>query len=165
MSKESLNNVRGWFFGARSDESYIALREDGERNRSMELPSNEDEAMPSPPRAWSYDSSWHPKDAVRRICWAVLPSFLARALGHVDKEGEIPMASPTSYLNGLRGLASFIVTIGHNTDDYLWIYRGWGETAEDRSLIQLPFIRLAYCGIYMVTIFFVISGFALTYSP
>lgn len=32
-------------------------------------------------------------------------------------------------------------------------------------MMQLPFIRLTYCGIYMVAIFFVISGFALTYSP
>ncbi|GKT82697.1 acyltransferase [Colletotrichum tofieldiae] len=165
MKKGSLKSMRGWFLGAPPDESYIALRGDEERGRSTELPLHEIGATPSPSRAQSYGTGWRPKDAARRMFWLLLPSFLSRALGHVDEDGAIPMASATSYLNGLRGLASFIVTIGHNTDDYLWIYRGWGETAEDRYLVQLPFIRLAFCGIYMVTIFFVISGFVLTYSP
>ncbi|GJC77676.1 hypothetical protein ColLi_00514 [Colletotrichum liriopes] len=165
MKKGSLKSMRGWFLGAPPDESYIALRGDEERDRSTELPLHEIGATSSPSRAQSYGTGWRPKDAARRMFWLLLPSFLSRALGHVDEDGAIPMASATSYLNGLRGLASFIVTIGHNTDDYLWIYRGWGETDEDRYLVQLPFIRLAFCGIYMVTIFFVISGFVLTYSP
>lgn len=116
MYKESLGTVRGWFSGVWSGQSYIALTED-EENRSAELPLDGNEAMPSSPRTRSYDTSRNSKNAAQRMLWFILPSFLARAFGHIDEDGAIPTANATSYLNGLRGIASFIVTIGHNTDD------------------------------------------------
>ncbi|KAK2015452.1 acyltransferase [Colletotrichum eremochloae] len=165
MCKESLEAVNDRFWGPRSGGSYVAL-DGGEGDRSAELPLNENGATPSSLRAGGYGTSWHTRNVVRRVLMFLLPSFLARALGHVDEDAAIPAVTTTSYLNGLRGLAATFVAIYHNTDDFLWVHRGWGQTPEDYYLVQLPFIRLVYAGgSYMVSIFFVISGFALTYSP
>ncbi|KZL72128.1 acyltransferase [Colletotrichum incanum] len=148
--------MRSWIDMAKSGKAYIASLEDGESASSAEGLLNEPKAK---------HPSWRDKEAAERFFWFMMPSFVARAFGHASDNSEIPAANATSYLNGLRGLASFIVTIAHSTDDFLWVYHGWGETAEDRYLVQLPIIRLAFCGTYMVTIFFVISGFVLTYGP
>ncbi|KAH7234552.1 hypothetical protein B0J15DRAFT_471688 [Fusarium solani] len=51
----------------------------------------------------------------------------------------------------------------HGHPGLLWAYGGPGENK--RLLIQLPFIRLIVHGRAMVAIFFVISGYALSFSP
>ncbi|KAF3800768.1 hypothetical protein GCG54_00007027 [Colletotrichum gloeosporioides] len=160
MYKTSLETIRGWFSTSQSGDSYILL-ENGETNSSTELPINEIKQRHHKQR---YCSGWRPKDALQ-IFWAVLPSFFARALGHEDEASVIPPANDTSYLNGLRGLAALFVVIYHNTNDYSFMYHGWGEAEEYRHPIQLPFIRLIYGGYFSVSVFFVISGFALTYGP
>ncbi|KAK2038687.1 acyltransferase [Colletotrichum somersetense] len=170
MCKGSLEVIRGQFSWPRSDVAYIALDGDDDeegRDRSAELPLYEDGATPSSilRARGGYGAGWHPKNAVWRVSMLLLPSFLARALGHVDEDAAIPAATATSYLNGLRGLAALFVAVSHYMNDHLWVYRGWGQTPEDYSLVQLPFVRLVYSGVFMVSIFFVLSGFALTYSP
>ncbi|CAI4214057.1 unnamed protein product [Parascedosporium putredinis] len=74
---------------------------------------------------------------------------------------------PTSYLDGLRGLAACAVFAFHYTDynhkSFLPHYGGNGDAGS--SLIQLPFLRLIYSGAPMVHVFFVISGFALSCRP
>ncbi|KAM0334431.1 hypothetical protein ACHAQA_001457 [Verticillium albo-atrum] len=77
---------------------------------------------------------------------------------------------PTSWLDGLRGVASLIVFFFHFTDDThkgllmsYGVHRN-GDTA-DSSPLQLPFLRVIYAGKPMVHIFFVISGFVLAYKP
>jgi peptidoglycan/LPS O-acetylase OafA/YrhL len=58
----------------------------------------------------------------------------------------------TSYLNGLRGYASIVVFIFH------------AFRPADHWLLRLPFIRILFEGGHgMVAIFFVISGYALSY--
>ena len=100
----------------------------------------------------------------RRILWTLLPSFVSAMFGHGDV--LIDEVDTTSYLNGLRGIASLVVALQHNTNEYFPAnHRGWGDLPEDYSWIQLPFLRLILSGSFMVAIFFVISGFALTYSP
>ena len=72
----------------------------------------------------------------------------------------------TSYLDGLRGVAAFIVFIDHFAVNYFdLLRRGYGSTADDFYLIQIPLVRLFYSGRASVAIFFVISGFVLSYKP
>lgn len=79
---------------------------------------------------------------------------------------------PTSYLDGIRGLAAFLVVIHHWADmDYLHSthrhgYWNYEDSSIDRELVKLPIIRLLWNGGHaMVPIFFVISGFSLAYRP
>ncbi|CCG84313.1 protein of unknown function [Taphrina deformans PYCC 5710] len=79
-----------------------------------------------------------------------------------------PGLRPTAWLDGLRGLASFEVFIFHQT--FNWGFTGaeglqYGYYANKQTLEwwRLPYIRLFYgSGCFMVTIFFIISGFVLT---
>lgn len=81
-----------------------------------------------------------------------------------------PTLHPTAYLDGMRGLAAFAVFLCHlsyGTFDLTHTYLA-GEAdseSENKSLLQLPGIRLLYSGPPMVAIFFVISGYALSYKP
>ncbi|OLN83723.1 hypothetical protein CCHL11_08736 [Colletotrichum chlorophyti] len=154
--------MRGWFSRIQSGESYVPLVDEEQADSSPGLSVSEKHS----PRARNSCSGWHAKDAARRIFWVMIPSFLARVLGHADDDSAIPAANETSYLNGLRGIASLIVALQHTIDaDYPFIHRAWGDGDENRRLMQLPFLRVVHSGIFMVCIFFIISGFALTYSP
>ena len=120
---------------------------------------------PPPPSPW--------KVAAIKIQEILTPSFLQRD----DSTEERPSQSATrqagssristDWLDGLRGVASFFVFLFHHTmyghPGLLWAYGGPGENK--RLLIQLPFIRLIVHGRAMVAIFFVISGYALSFSP
>ncbi|KAK3186784.1 hypothetical protein K4F52_004530 [Lecanicillium sp. MT-2017a] len=98
--------------------------------------------------------------------FALLPSFVQRRLRpHEFKPRRI---APTSWLDGLRGVAAFTVYINHYTGmNFGWFQRAYGdhELVDWSSPVQLPFIRVMFCGLPMVHIFFVISGFALSYKP
>jgi peptidoglycan/LPS O-acetylase OafA/YrhL len=62
----------------------------------------------------------------------------------------------------LKGLAGFAVYMEHFiTPLHPEFLRGYGQD-DTTSLLQLPFIRLAYAGTSMVATFFVISGFVLS---
>lgn len=98
----------------------------------------------------------------------LVPSFIADALWPDHKS---PLAThrlhPTSYLDGLRGLAAMIVFICHYTEEnHQYLVPTYGLNVDGvSSVLQLPFIRLLYSGRPMVHIFFVISGFVLSYKP
>ncbi|RDW59007.1 hypothetical protein BP5796_11931 [Coleophoma crateriformis] len=85
-----------------------------------------------------------------------IPSFL--------RPSEPKKLYATSYLDGLRGFAAFFVYIFHFIP--LWypdVLRGFGSTPTDYYIIQLPIIRVFYAGPSMVSTFFVISGYVLSY--
>lgn len=99
------------------------------------------------------------------LFWLLLPSPLANALGHPTMES--PKITPTTYLNGLRGIAAVIVIWSHMVQLYYQYHNsGWGafDSPNNREIIQLPFVRLLTSGLFMVHIFFVLSGFALSYG-
>ncbi|KAF9878153.1 acyltransferase [Colletotrichum karsti] len=164
LYEESVDTMRGWFNGAEPDEAATGLLEEDE---DVERGPHEDEDVEPPP----------PTSPIRRSCAAVdprkalhlfcyfLPSFFTRLIGLNSEDSEIAAANSTSYLNGLRGIASLVVAFQHNLVDFRMVFHGWGETATDHYIMQLPFIRLMTNGLFMVCVFFVISGFALTYGP
>lgn len=103
---------------------------------------------------------------IKRFTKALLPQPIARFLA--PNLYKPPRIHSTSYLDGLRGIAAFIVVLHHYTDMVTPYTAYYGvDTTETRpsSLIQLPFIRVIYSGRAMVHIFFVISGFVLSKKP
>ncbi|KAK0121838.1 hypothetical protein ONS95_010118 [Cadophora gregata] len=86
------------------------------------------------------------------------PSFLQR-----NGEKSERKITETSYLNGVRGLAASLVYVQHSLFAR-WIHNGYRGLPED-FFWQLPFVRLLYSGRFMVAIFFILSGFVLSYRP
>ncbi|KAK6212196.1 acyltransferase [Colletotrichum tabaci] len=100
------------------------------------------------------------------LLFFLLPSFVQRRLRPNDfKHRRI---YPTSWLDGLRGVASLIVFFCHFTEKHAaWFTaRAYGIPDENDNVasspLQLPFVRVIYSGRPMVHIFFVISGFVLS---
>jgi len=78
----------------------------------------------------------------------ILPTFWKR--GGLNRNQKVSN-SPTAYLDGLRGWAAFLVVFYHS------------GKADNRPWLQLPLIHILDAGHSCVTIFFVISGYVLTY--
>ncbi|EFW99275.1 hard surface induced protein [Grosmannia clavigera kw1407] len=95
----------------------------------------------------------------------LLPSFVADTVW--PERRPTWRFHATSYLDGLRGLASVIVFICHYTESrHPYFVPTYGLNKDEPSaLIQLPYVRLIYSGRPMVHIFFVISGFVLSAKP
>jgi len=73
---------------------------------------------------------------------------------------------PTSWIDGLRGLAALCVFNFH----YLFAYtdmaaRPWGSDSNHHWLIELPIIRLPYLGLPMVNTFFLAAGYVISLKP
>ena len=100
-----------------------------------------------------------------RALYTLIPSFIEVRLRREPPKPE--KIYPTAYLDGMRGLAAFAVCICHLSYQTFWITFGFGqgEPGENSWPIQLPIIKLFYSGPPMVAIFFVISGYALSYKP
>jgi peptidoglycan/LPS O-acetylase OafA/YrhL len=66
----------------------------------------------------------------------------------------------------MRGIAAFIVYIRHfSAIHHPNIQYGYGANEDNNYWIQLPFFRLFISGPSMVAVFFIISGYALTWGP
>ncbi|TGO32743.1 hypothetical protein BHYA_0292g00120 [Botrytis hyacinthi] len=107
------------------------------------------------------------KRLLQKLAYGCIPSFLQRRTIRPSSP-KTQKLHPTSYLDGLRGVASFIVFMGHYTEENIgWWTEPYGlyEDGAPSSPIQLPFVRVLYSARPMVHIFFIISGFVLTYKP
>jgi hypothetical protein len=72
----------------------------------------------------------------------------------------------TAYLDGIREVASLFVFIHHYPMDYFrYLHDGYLAKPTDTWFLQLPFIRIVYSGRFMVGLFFVLSGYVLSYRP
>ncbi|KAH8655875.1 acyltransferase family-domain-containing protein [Xylariales sp. PMI_506] len=97
--------------------------------------------------------------------WRLLPWCLTVFCGKTSR--RLPKVTSTSYLNGIRGIACLVVLSYHIQ---LWYDHQKGnpygaEPVEQNSYImQLPILRLVYAGRAMVCIFFILSGFVLSFS-
>ena len=106
-----------------------------------------------------------------RQTWAkvlrlLLPSFVADYV--FPDHRPTWRLHPTSYLDGLRGIAAILVFFCHYTENnFSALTPSYGLNPDGTlsSLIQLPYLRIIFSGRPMVHIFFVISGFALSYKP
>ncbi|CAG8975906.1 hypothetical protein HYALB_00006524 [Hymenoscyphus albidus] len=101
---------------------------------------------------------------IQRGAHGIIPSFLQRKTISAKQQ----RLHPTSYLDGLRGVASFIVFMGHYTEENIgWFAEPYGlyEDGAPSSPLQLPLVRVLYSARPMVHIFFIISGFVLAYKP
>lgn len=100
-----------------------------------------------------------------KLAIAITPSFLQHHVG-----GQ-PAPPPTKQhaiaaLDGLRGWASLLVFNFHFLFTYTWkIAVGWGFNGENYGIWQLPILHMVVSGHIMVAIFFVISGYVLSYKP
>lgn len=109
-----------------------------------------------------------PRHRLLRLLRPLLPSFLADTVLPDPARAPQWRLHATSYLDGLRGLAAAIVCVCHYTENNfaaLTPSYGLGAEGEVSSWIQLPFLRAVFSGRPMVHIFFVISGFVLSYKP
>ncbi|KAI9053985.1 hypothetical protein LZ554_002929 [Drepanopeziza brunnea f. sp. 'monogermtubi'] len=72
---------------------------------------------------------------------------------------------PTSWLDGVRGVAALEVYVFHTISCWRTIFPAFGAQPDQMSLIQLPVIRTLFVtGGCAVCVFFVLSGYVLTYK-
>lgn len=120
----------------------------------------------SSPRRWiaaHVSSRIFKLDTVLFALCTLLPSPIAALLGHPT--APAPQRNATSYLNGVRGVAALVVVIFHTSNTFsVAALRGWGDPP-NHYLLQLPLLRLATSGSFMVHVFYVLSGFSLAYGP
>ncbi|PHH64108.1 hypothetical protein CDD81_4983 [Ophiocordyceps australis] len=111
-------------------------------------------------------------DNICRSQWRVLlvrffvfltPSFLQDR--HAREQICPAKLSPTAYLDGMRGLAALFVFFCHYSYQAFVIAEGWGCGETNYHFLKLPLIRIWYQGPPAVCVFFVISGYALSYRP
>jgi peptidoglycan/LPS O-acetylase OafA/YrhL len=106
------------------------------------------------------------KRLLQKMAFGLVPSFVQRGLRPGASKPQ--RLHQTSYLDGLRGVASFIVFMGHYTEENIgWYTEPYGlyEDGAASSPLQLPFLRVIYSARPMVHIFFIISGYVLSYKP
>ncbi|KAH8726386.1 acyltransferase family-domain-containing protein [Phaeosphaeriaceae sp. PMI808] len=108
-------------------------------------------------------ASWKPSKVSRWNLNTIRPEFLT--LGPKNQKSSIRR---TTWLDGLRGFAAFLVYLHHNQ---LWAHGNKGNTVFENGFgfekryyfSALPFVRLLFSGgHFAVSIFFVISGYVLS---
>lgn len=107
--------------------------------------------------------SMHWRTSIARILVFLMPSFLQGR--HIREQFCPQKHSPTAYLDGIRGLAALFVFFCHYTYQGFFIAKGWGCDQGNYEILKLPFLRIWYQGPQAVCVFFVISGYALSYRP
>jgi peptidoglycan/LPS O-acetylase OafA/YrhL len=104
------------------------------------------------------------RDTLRRVCCCICPSY-TRNSNDVAVQPR-PTLRPTAALDGLRGLAALSVLFSHILFSYTdSMEYGYGQSEKNELFIQLPFVKLAYSGHAMVTVFFVVGGYVMSIKP
>lgn len=135
------------------------------------------------------DQNGGPKPTTSRGFTDYLPSAPTNLFGGLKLDGEkkwwttfttiafgwpMPPHDPareTAWLDGLRGMAAFLVMSYHFNLNWFFpalVEEPWGANMAEHAwdLWRMPFLRLWMCsGHTQVSIFFVLSGFVLSWSP
>ncbi|KAJ4157202.1 hypothetical protein NW754_008845 [Fusarium falciforme] len=98
-----------------------------------------------------------------RLAWFFVPSFLQGR--HAREQIRPAKLAPTAYLDGMRGVAALVVLFCHFFYQAFVIAKGWGCNDSHYYILKLPILRLWFQGPPAVCLFFVISGYALSYRP
>lgn len=96
------------------------------------------------------------------VAWFLLPSFLTARLQ--PRTATSKKLYPTAWIDSLRGFASYGVYSYHLLYFYPNANHPWGYDEENKYFFQLPIINLTYNGGTMIVIFFMISGYVLSFS-
>ncbi|KAG8418148.1 hypothetical protein J3458_005584 [Metarhizium acridum] len=112
---------------------------------------------------WSHLRSAPWRVLLIRVVVSLMPSFLQGR--HAREQSCPPKLAPTAYLDGMRGLAALFVFFCHYSYQAFTIAKSWGTGKDNYHFLKLPFLRLWYQGPVAVCVFFVISGYALSYRP
>ncbi|KAL2814313.1 acyltransferase family-domain-containing protein [Aspergillus granulosus] len=104
------------------------------------------------------------EDWFTKLGIVITPSYLQHLVG-----GRPPPQTKLhaiAALDGLRGWACLLVFNFHFLFTYTWkVAVGWGFHQDNFYFFQLPIIHVLVSGHIMVAIFFVISGYVLSYKP
>jgi peptidoglycan/LPS O-acetylase OafA/YrhL len=99
------------------------------------------------------------KSIIRAALFSLLPSFVQSRYVKPEHPRRL---HKTSFLDGLRGFAAFIVFVYHTVSaDAAWLLPAYGM-GDINCFMQLPGFRIIFSGPAMVHIFFVISGYVLS---
>ncbi|KAJ5622323.1 hypothetical protein N7528_005555 [Penicillium herquei] len=141
--------------------------------KDLESASTEDTINDHTAR-WNGFSKFHPSNILAHPN-ASQTDWLATAediwLGFLQQYVGVEPPQPTKLhaiaaLDGLRGWACLLVFNFHFLFTYTWkVAVGWGFAGENWGIHQLPFVHMLISGHIMVAIFFVISGYVLSYKP
>jgi peptidoglycan/LPS O-acetylase OafA/YrhL len=114
---------------------------------------------------WHHDHTKQAYDLALRFLVFFVPSFLRRNPAGDKKLHE------TAYLDGLRGYACYAVFFAHYFTAYCFeVWHPFGEGAnlhfvQTNYFFQLPIFRTFFNGQAAITVFFVLSGYVLSYKP
>ncbi|KAL4922514.1 acyltransferase family-domain-containing protein [Aspergillus aurantiobrunneus] len=104
------------------------------------------------------------EDWFTKLGIVITPSYLQHLVG--GQPSPQTKLHAIAALDGLRGWACLLVFNFHFLFTYTWkVAVGWGFNNENFYLYQLPIIHVLVSGHIMVAIFFVISGYVLSYKP
>lgn len=116
------------------------------------------------PKVSQEDWLTYTEDLGHRLTVALTPSFLQQYVG--GGTPPPPKLHAIAALDGLRGWACLLVFNFHFLFTYTWkVAEGWGFAGGNFGIHQLPFFHMLISGHIMVAIFFVISGYVLSYKP
>lgn len=160
------------------DETSLAssdMESDNDPSRPHEL-ANYFQLQEAPSRLKSCAVTWMTAslDALRlmpirhllvRVALFLVPSFLQGRHAREQFLRPSHKLAPTAYLDGIRGLAALFVFFCHYSYQAFTIAKSWGTDQDNRAFLKLPFVRIWYQGPAAVCVFFVISGYALSYKP
>lgn len=112
------------------------------------------------------------KEQLQQRSWAqiardfllfLLPSFVQSRLA--PETAPKRKLYPTSHLDGIRGLAAFLVVWHHLFHPFYQVQLTYGVANSNFSIFQLPIVNLLYSGYPWVSVFFVVSGYSLSIKP
>lgn len=101
----------------------------------------------------------------RQALFLLLPSFVQNSIRPSLQPDSGKPLHPTAWLDGMRGLAALFVFMQHLSYPIHDVFSAWTPEQDYNHFLRLPLIRFFYDGAFMVAIFFVLSGYALSYKP